>query len=343
MVNIWIHVTIFLFLLVVIHWYIPKRWRNQPIRRGSETPYQPIRRGSETPCFFYIRDTNETYKRWNYRKHGSYNKNFPTFALEYLKRHPWRVLDRNKANIVFVPNYESCPGGSTCYKKRHHLRTPNETSFTVYQKPDRFYRNSQNTFDGFKTTPEKFSRSQKWLTLPWMTTTSIKPLAAPNFVKKKYLVSGIFKIHGSSLSKRIRTSFKENCLVRANCYYSNHIVNYDVIYKQSTFVFCPPGDSWTRKATFDALANNAIPVIFSTKSLNYPLHLQNPYGNITVLLKPTDNVIDKLLNIQPSQIQRMRQNIANLYPKLFFIDPRYLKMPHKLDAMETILLHLCQQ
>jgi len=113
------------------------------------------------------------------------------------------------------------------------------------------------------------------------------------------------------------------------------------VYSHSTFVFCPRGDSYARKATFDALAAGAIPVHLNIRSFNYSIY--SKFGQVNVFLDEKKNVLDQLLRIPWSKIQTIQENIRKSYPAYFYLDPNYLSMPHPFDAMELYLLEVCSR
>jgi hypothetical protein len=94
---------------------------------------------------------------------------------------------------------------------------------------------------------------------------------------------------------------------------------YDM-YVNATFFFCPSGDSFTRKALFDGLALNSIPVIFEDASLDvtYPQYFPGNPRDYSVLLNTTDDVMGQLRSIPKEEVRRMQSNIARIRESLSY-------------------------
>lgn len=101
-------------------------------------------------------------------------------------------------------------------------------------------------------------------------------------------------------------------------------------FQGSTFCLQPPGDSFTRRSTFDSILAGCIPVFFSPGSayVQYLWHFPSDYTKYSVLISE-DDVKDKKASIEGvlSQISRqkvadMREEVIRLIPKVSYADPR---------------------
>jgi len=86
--------------------------------------------------------------------------------------------------------------------------------------------------------------------------------------------------------------------------------------EHTVFMLQPIGDCFTRKASFDAMAVGAIPVVFDPRSFDMMWHAPNP-EEFAVVIEPnlwnvssTENIIDVLDRIPPARIARLQRNIA---------------------------------
>lgn len=116
------------------------------------------------------------------------------------------------------------------------------------------------------------------------------------------------------------------------------------IFQGSTFCLQPPGDSFTRRSTFDSILAGCIPVFFSPGSayVQYLWHLPSDYTKYSVLI-PEDDVKDKKASIERalSRISRqkvadMREEVIRLIPKVVYADPRS-KLKEFEDAFDLTL------
>ncbi|CAN1748081.1 Probable xyloglucan galactosyltransferase GT19 [Linum perenne] len=96
---------------------------------------------------------------------------------------------------------------------------------------------------------------------------------------------------------------------------------------QSTFCLQPPGDTPTRRSTFDALIAGCIPVFFEEQSAKtqYEWHLpMQAYGEFAVHIPKEDvvnkrlTILDVLMGIPRSRVKRMRQKVIDLIPRVVY-------------------------
>ena len=117
-------------------------------------------------CPYYIYNEIEPILKTYNPNHTFWkNKQFGMFALEYLRKHPWRTKNTEDAKVIFVPNFETCEKGSKCIKQAHLTQLFQNCStpdcawkfFTVYARTARYYhRGWTKPFKGLKSTIEYF-------------------------------------------------------------------------------------------------------------------------------------------------------------------------------------------
>ena len=96
---------------------------------------------------------------------------------------------------------------------------------------------------------------------------------------------------------------------------------------QATFCLQPPGDTPTRRSTFDAIIAGCIPVFFEDQSakLQYGWHLpEEMYGEFAVFIPKEDvvykglKILDVLMGIPRAQVRRMRDKVIELMPRILY-------------------------
>ncbi|KAL3829117.1 hypothetical protein ACJIZ3_017919 [Penstemon smallii] len=116
-------------------------------------------------------------------------------------------------------------------------------------------------------------------------------------------------------------SDKHNCLKP---------VNVIKMFQNSIFCLQPPGDSFTRRSTFDSILAGCIPVFFNPGSayVQYLWHLPKNYGRYSVLI-PEGDVKRKKVSIERflerisrRRVLAMRDEVIDLIPKVVYADPR---------------------
>ncbi|KAH6814138.1 Exostosin family protein [Perilla frutescens var. frutescens] len=118
-----------------------------------------------------------------------------------------------------------------------------------------------------------------------------------------------------------RNDDKHNCLKPTNVM---------KMFQNSVFCLQPPGDSFTRRSTFDSILAGCIPVFFTPASayVQYLWHLPKDFASYSVLI-PEDDVklgkvsIDSVLSeIPKSRVLEMRENVIKLIPNVIYADPK---------------------
>ncbi|PWZ52625.1 Xyloglucan galactosyltransferase KATAMARI1 [Zea mays] len=125
----------------------------------------------------------------------------------------------------------------------------------------------------------------------------------------------------------------------AQCHYPGDIM---VLFQSSTFCLQPPGDSASRRSTFDAMVAGCIPVFFQPRSayLQYRWHLPRDHATYSVFIPAEDvrsgnvSVEAELRKIPPAAIEKMRKEVIKLVPRLLYADPRY-KLETMKDAFDV--------
>ncbi|CAK7348912.1 unnamed protein product [Dovyalis caffra] len=109
------------------------------------------------------------------------------------------------------------------------------------------------------------------------------------------------------------------------------------VFQDSVFCLQPPGDSLTRRSTFDSILAGCIPVFFHPFSAygQYTWHFRRSYWKYSVFI-PMDlmkegfvNIKQVLLQVSEDEILAMREEVIKLIPKVIYADPR-----SKLETLE---------
>ncbi|XP_075519827.1 putative xyloglucan galactosyltransferase GT11 [Primulina tabacum] len=114
---------------------------------------------------------------------------------------------------------------------------------------------------------------------------------------------------------------KENCVKPANVM---------KLFQSSVFCLQPPGDSFTRRSTFDSILAGCIPVFFHPGSayVQYLWHLPRNYKKYSVFISQEDVKnkkvsIERLLSrIPKNKVLSMREEVIKLIPKVTYADPK---------------------
>ncbi|KAK1428712.1 hypothetical protein QVD17_17551 [Tagetes erecta] len=102
------------------------------------------------------------------------------------------------------------------------------------------------------------------------------------------------------------------------------------LFQSSIFCLQPPGDSYTRRSTFDSILAGCIPVFFTPGSayIQYLWHLPRQFNKYSVLINEDDvrhkNVsIETILSrIPPRKVSEMRNAVIDLIPTTVYADPK---------------------
>ncbi|KAI7989904.1 putative xyloglucan galactosyltransferase GT19 [Camellia lanceoleosa] len=96
---------------------------------------------------------------------------------------------------------------------------------------------------------------------------------------------------------------------------------------KSSFCLQPPGDTPTRRSTFDSIVAGCIPVFFEDQSAKsqYGWHLpEEQYGEFSVFIPKEDvvfkglRVLDVLMSIPRGEVRRMRDNVLEMMPRVMY-------------------------
>lgn len=102
------------------------------------------------------------------------------------------------------------------------------------------------------------------------------------------------------------------------------------MFQESVFCLQPQGDSYTRRSFFDSMLAGCIPVMFHPGSAyaQYIWHLPKNYSTYSVFIPEDDirkrniSIEQRLLQIHPEQVRRMRDEVIKLIPAIVYADPR---------------------
>lgn len=110
------------------------------------------------------------------------------------------------------------------------------------------------------------------------------------------------------------------------CYKPDNVMK---MFRDSVFCLQPPGDSMTRRSTFDSILSGCIPVFFHPGSayVQYIWHLPRNYTKYSIFI-PANKVkkgkvnIENILGRIPIQtVNAMREEVIKLIPKVIYADP----------------------
>lgn len=96
---------------------------------------------------------------------------------------------------------------------------------------------------------------------------------------------------------------------------------------QANFCLQPPGDTPTRRSTFDGFLAGCIPVFFEEQSAKsqYAWHLpQHMYEEFSVFIPKEDvvfkglKIVDVLMSIPKDNVRRMREKVIELMPRVIY-------------------------
>ncbi|CAN6322476.1 unnamed protein product [Urochloa humidicola] len=102
------------------------------------------------------------------------------------------------------------------------------------------------------------------------------------------------------------------------------------LFQRTVFCLQPPGDTCTRRSAFDSMVAGCIPVFFHQGSAykQYRWHLPGDHHRYSVYIPDADvrqrNVsIEAVLRaIPPETVERMREEVIRLIPRVLYADPR---------------------
>ncbi|KAL5728220.1 putative xyloglucan galactosyltransferase gt19 [Ranunculus cassubicifolius] len=133
----------------------------------------------------------------------------------------------------------------------------------------------------------------------------------------------------SDSSRFVSTSFSEVCRI-VDC--SNGVCSHDP-YRymkpmlQASFCLQPPGETPTRRSTFDAILAGCIPVFFEELSakVQFGWHLpEDQYDEFSVFIPKEEvvskglRILDVLLGIPKAEVRRKREKVIELMPRVVY-------------------------
>lgn len=143
----------------------------------------------------------------------------------------------------------------------------------------------------------------------------------------------------SSTSPNIRRSIRDECdnatAAEAACEIvdcSNGVCEHDPIrymkpMLEASFCLQPPGDTPTRRSTFDAIVAGCIPVFFEELSARaqYTWHMPaSEYDQFSVFIPKEDvvfkgvRILDVLMGIPKREVRRMREKVLHILPRIIY-------------------------
>lgn len=274
--------------------------------------------------------------------HPPYNQ-FDTAHNAYLAllQDPRRTSDAS-APLWVLPGWESCPNNDwvtegPCFQQLHDvmkLSPPTGTTTLVLatSRPNRWAIGHKHRFiydnPYYKITVETMVRDHKWVTVPYISMWPLSPWGPRD--KDVACIVG-YRPH--------RKKIIEECKTTPGVLYSLP-ENVHNLYANTTFSLHPKGDSYTRRAIFDALSTGNIPIINHRESFDlYTLPFERANGTILLCYENMDvkTIVKRVLAIDNATISRMRDNIALLKHHLFYSTPT---TPMKADALIVVLNQL---
>jgi len=130
---------------------------------------------------------------------------------------------------------------------------------------------------------------------------------------------------------------------RVSDFESEKILAMNELLMASVFCLNPPGDTPTRKGSFDSLLAGCIPVIFEEASLSmYEWHLPNwedvsVYIPPDVALKPGFNIVDHLASLSLDEVRSKQTSIQNVAFSLQYSTTRTSGTPWHMDAFDVAM------
>ncbi|CAL5010586.1 unnamed protein product [Urochloa decumbens] len=115
------------------------------------------------------------------------------------------------------------------------------------------------------------------------------------------------------------------------------------LFRKASFCLQPPGDSYTRRSAFDSVLAGCIPVFFhgATAYKQYRWHLPEDHLGYSVYI-PGDDVRRRNVSIEavlraipPDTVERMREEVIKLIPRVLYADPRSSRLETIKDAVDV--------
>ena len=246
------------------------------------------------------------------------------------------------APLWVLPGWESCPFDDwvtkgSCFRQLHQvmkLSPPTGTTTLVLatSRPNRWALGHKHRFiydnPHYKITVENNARAHKWVTVPYISMWPFSPWGPRD--KVVACIVG-YRPH--------RRKTIEECKTTHGVLYSLPN-NANGLYSHSTFSLHPTGDTYTRRAIFDALSTGNIPIIFHRKSFDlYTLPFERANNTVLLCYENMDvkSIVKRVMVIDDATINKMRDNIVRLKHHLFYST---LAKPMKADALTMVLSQL---
>ncbi|KAK4266564.1 hypothetical protein QN277_027461 [Acacia crassicarpa] len=159
-------------------------------------------------------------------------------------------------------------------------------------------------------------------------------------VKRPYLFSFVGATRPNS-TQLLRNELIKQCLVSSkacnflSCYDGKgnpceDPVSITKVFQSSHFCLQPPGDSYTRRSTFDSILAGCVPVFFHPSSAydQYLWHLPKDGSKYSVFVPEEDvkekgvMISDALLRFSKSEVMALREEVIKLIPRIIYGDPK---------------------
>ena len=120
------------------------------------------------------------------------------------------------------------------------------------------------------------------------------------------------------------------------------------VMSKSTFCLQAPGDSFTRRSTFDSILAGCIPVFFSehTAYTQYVWYFPTERDTYSVFIEEREvnegkkRIEDVLVGIEEKEVEKMREVVIGLIPKLTYTHPNASGDVGFEDVVDVALQHL---
>lgn len=117
------------------------------------------------------------------------------------------------------------------------------------------------------------------------------------------------------------------------------------VFTDSVFCLQPPGDSFTRRSTFDSILAGCIPVFFHPGSgyTQYAWHFPKDYSKFSVFIPEDDvhnrnvSVVRVLSRVSEAETQAMRTEVVRMIPRIVYADSSGDDRPDFEDAFDVAI------
>ncbi|XP_021836490.2 probable xyloglucan galactosyltransferase GT11 [Spinacia oleracea] len=124
-----------------------------------------------------------------------------------------------------------------------------------------------------------------------------------------------------------------NCVENKElCKTPTHIIE---MFMKSDFCLQPPGDSYTRRSTFDSILAGCIPVFFHPGSayIQYLWHFPKNYTKYSVFI-PEDGVMNGTVRVEELLSQISKEDVSSMREEVIRMIPRIIYARKKLNKIE---------